>query len=74
MSQGSGDLPYNAISSLPKFLCHVVSLVDNEVLVEDLEDFAALKVCHVVSVCLIRYLCVKVQGIRNVMSLDAWMR
>lgn len=40
------DVPYYAISSLPKLLCYVVSLVDNEVLIKDLEDFAALEVGH----------------------------
>lgn len=48
-NQGLRYLPYYAIGSLPKFLCYVVSLINNEVLVEDLEDFATLKVSHAVS-------------------------
>ena len=48
-------LPYYAIGSLPKLLCYVVSLINNEVLIEDLEDFATLEVSHFVSVDLVRY-------------------
>jgi hypothetical protein len=40
------DLPDNAISSLAKLFCDGVSLVDDEVLVEDLEDLAALQISH----------------------------
>lgn len=50
MAERQCDVPYDTISSLPKLLCHIISLIDNEVLIEDLEDFAALKVSHVVSV------------------------
>lgn len=59
MSKGLSDVPYYSIGSLPKLLRYIISLIDNEVLVEDLEDFAALKVSHSVSVCLVRYwLCI----------------
>lgn len=34
--------PYNTIRSLAQFLRHDVSLIDNEVLVEDLEGLATL--------------------------------
>lgn len=44
------DVPHYAIGSLSQFLGYVVSLVNDEVLVEDLEDLAALKVSHFVSV------------------------
>lgn len=44
------DVPYYAISSLSQFLGYVVSLVNDEVLVEDLEDLAALEISHFVSV------------------------
>lgn len=52
MTDGLNDIPYYAICSLAQLLRYVVSLVDNEVLVKDLEDFAALKVSHSYSVCL----------------------
>jgi hypothetical protein len=42
------SLPDNTISTLPKFLCDGVSLVDDEVLVEDLEDLSSYEICHVV--------------------------
>lgn len=48
------DIPHYAISSLPELLGDIVSLVDNEVLVENFEDFAALEVCHLVTVSSIR--------------------
>lgn len=50
MTKGLNDIPHYAISSLPQLLRYVVSLVDNKVLIEDLEDFAALKVSHIVTV------------------------
>lgn len=50
------DVPYYSIGSLSQFLGYVVSLVNDEVLVEDLEDLAALKVSHFVSVSLCKYL------------------
>ena len=50
MTLDLSDVPYYAIGSLPQLLCYVVSLVNDKVLVEDLEDFAALKVSHLVSV------------------------
>lgn len=40
------DSPNNSVGSLTKFLGHSVSLIDNEVLVEHLEDFASLEVGH----------------------------
>ena len=43
------DIPYYAVSSLAQLLGYVVPLVHDEVLVEDLEDLAALKVSHVAS-------------------------
>ena len=49
-NQGPMYLPYYAIGSLPKLFCYVVSLINNEVLIEDLKDFATLKVSHSVSV------------------------
>ena len=39
-------LPYDAISSLSELFSHVVALIDNEILVEDLEDLPALEVRH----------------------------
>ena len=38
--------PDNTISSLTELLCDSVSLIDDEVLVEDLEDLSSLKVRH----------------------------
>lgn len=40
------SLPDNAIGALSQLLCHVVPLVDNEFLVEDLEDLAVREVGH----------------------------
>ena len=45
------SLPDNAVSSLSQLLSDGVSLVNNEVLVEDLEDLPSLKICHYVRVC-----------------------
>jgi hypothetical protein len=42
------DPPNNAISSLAKLLCDGVSLVDDEVLVEDLKHLSSYEICHVV--------------------------
>lgn len=39
-------LPDDAIGTLSQLLGHSVSLVDNEVLVEDLEDLASLEIGH----------------------------
>jgi len=44
------DIPYYAIRSLTELFGDVVALVNDEILIEDLEDFAALKVCHIVAV------------------------
>lgn len=38
--------PNNTISSLAELLGDSISLVDNEVLVEDLENLATLKISH----------------------------
>ena len=43
----SGDAPNNAIGTLSKLFGDIVALVDHEILVEDLEDLAALEICHV---------------------------
>ncbi len=53
MTTRLSDAPYYAISSLAQLLCNVISLVNDEVLVEDLEDLAALKVSHLVWVYLV---------------------
>jgi hypothetical protein len=42
----SVDIPDDAVGTLAQLLGHIVPLVDNELLVEDLEDFAALQVRH----------------------------
>jgi len=36
-------IPDNAVCALAQLFCHCVSLIDNEVLAEDLEDLAPLK-------------------------------
>ena len=41
-SQDQQNVPDNTISTLSQLLCDGVSLVDNEVLVEDLEDLSSL--------------------------------
>jgi hypothetical protein len=41
-----GDVPDNTVSSLTKLLGHVVALIDDEFLIEDLEDLAAREVGH----------------------------
>ncbi len=38
--------PYNAVSTLPKLLGNIVTLVNDEVLIEDLEDLTALEISH----------------------------
>jgi hypothetical protein len=40
------NLPHDTISTLPKLLCHCISLVDDKVLVEDLKDLSPLEICH----------------------------
>lgn len=39
-------IPDNAVGALAQLLGHSVSLIDNEFLVENLEDLAALEVGH----------------------------
>lgn len=39
-------LPDNAVGALAQLLCHIVPLVDNELLVEHLEHLAACEVRH----------------------------
>ena len=41
-------LPDYAIGSLAKLLGNIVTFINNEILVEDLEDLAALEISHVV--------------------------
>ena len=41
-------LPDYAIGSLAKLLGNIVTFINNKVLVEDLEDLAALEISHVV--------------------------
>lgn len=43
------DIPHYAIGTLTQLLGDIVALINDEVLVEHLEDFAALKVCHCVT-------------------------
>ena len=40
------SVPDNSISTLSKFLCYGVSLINDKVLVEDLEYFATLELGH----------------------------
>jgi hypothetical protein len=40
------DLPNDPVCTLSQLFGHSVSLIDNEVLVEDLEDLAATEVGH----------------------------
>lgn len=42
-------IPHYAISPLSQFLGDIVALIDDKVLIEDLEDLAALKICHFVA-------------------------
>lgn len=42
--------PNDPVGSLTQLFGHIVALVDDEVLVKDLEDLAALEICHVVPV------------------------
>ena len=41
-------LPDYAIGSLTKLLSNIVTFIDDKVLVEDLEDLAALEISHIV--------------------------
>ena len=43
-----GHLPYDAIGALAQFFCDIVSLVNNEILVENLEVLATSHVRHLV--------------------------
>ena len=43
------SIPYYTVSSLSKLFRDIVTLIHNEILVEHLENFAALKVCHFVA-------------------------
>jgi hypothetical protein len=43
---GSNGIPDDTVGTLAQFLGHIVPLVDNELLIEDLEHFAALEVRH----------------------------
>lgn len=72
-TNGLSDAPYYAISSLAQLLCYVIMLVDNKVLVEDFEDFAALKVSHFGPVCLFRYFW-RMQRMRRTVRLEARVR
>lgn len=38
--------PNNTVSTLTQLLGHCIALIDDEVLVKDLEDFATLKIGH----------------------------
>src|ERR1700712_3258565 len=42
-------LPDYAIRALAQLLGHIVALIHDELLVEDLEDLAALEICHCVA-------------------------
>lgn len=46
----SSRLPDDSVGTLSKLLCHGVSLIDNKILVEDLEDLSSLKVGHGVGI------------------------
>ena len=37
-----GNLPNDAVCALAQLLGHIIALIDNEILVEDLEDLATL--------------------------------
>jgi len=41
-----GGIPNDAISTLSKLLCDCVSLINDEVLIEDLEDLATSHIRH----------------------------
>lgn len=45
------DLPNNSVRSLAKLFGYIVALIDDEILIEDLEDLSALKICHIMPVC-----------------------
>ena len=40
------DEPDDTVSTLSQLLGNGISLVDNKVLVEDLEDLSSLQICH----------------------------
>ena len=42
-------LPDYTVSSLTELLGDIVTLINDEVLVEDLEDLTALEICHLVA-------------------------
>lgn len=42
-------LPDYTVSSLTELLGDIITLINDEVLVEDLEDLTALEICHIVA-------------------------
>ena len=68
------NLPYDTISALSQLLRHSISLVDDEVLVENLEDFSSLQVAHVercVCVCVYIYIYLLVSSLLE-RGLEVW--
>jgi hypothetical protein len=45
-TQSRNALPDNSVSTLTKLFSHRISLIDNEVLVENLEHLSSHEVCH----------------------------
>ena len=41
-----GNRPDNPVSALTEFFCHSITLIDDEVLAEDLKDLATLNFTH----------------------------
>lgn len=47
----SVDIPNDSVCPLAKLFGHIVTLIDDEILIEYLEDLAALKICHIMPRC-----------------------
>lgn len=48
-SSSQDHVPHDAISALPQFFCDIISLINNEILVENLEILATSHVRHLVA-------------------------
>ena len=60
-------VPDYAIGSLAKLLCNIVTFINNKVLVEDLEDLAALEISHIVGAA--RFYCSECRSEQGVLAL-----
>ena len=60
-------LPDYAIGSLAKLLSDIVTFINDKVLVEDLEDLAALEISHIVAAAL--FYCLEYRSEQGILAL-----